>query len=326
MDANTALTVRPFAGSPTRRALFFRPQDPRRLALARILFCASVLSASPPIVIAIPVVLMGLGIAGRWAALATILLLPFAPGHAPLVASPMRWFGVLPPTLILLFSRAWDAYSLDALAGLYYAGDNDEDALRERSGRGLYQWPLVALGVWAFAMLIACAGPILGGSAPAGPLFRVLWLALPVFLPLERGLDVLARFVRDLYPVSRRIVIYDGDCGFCTRTAMVVRRLDALGHFEYFNFRVELDHLDPAYRRDLTPEACEREMFYSTRWGNAGGFHAFRAMTWAMPLFWLAAPFLYLPPVAWAGVRAYRWVAENRMSIRLRNIEKCKLD
>ncbi|MBW3624622.1 MAG: DUF393 domain-containing protein [Armatimonadetes bacterium] len=105
-------------------------------------------------------------------------------------------------------------------------------------------------------------------------------------------------------------VFYDGDCGFCTRSAVVLGAMDALGRLHIVNFR------DPQVQRDypdLDRERAEEELLLRDRRGRwHGGFFAFRWMAWRLPATWILAPLGYLPGMAWVGDRAYRWVASHR--------------
>ena len=307
---------------PRRFSILFGSGDPRRLALFRIFLCGSFLALGLPALLSISLGLVLLGVFGRFFSLVAAVLAGAAWVGDGQELSTLELVRLAVPLAILIFSRAWDAYSFDSLWGLYFWGRNDEATLRRREARGVYRWPLAAAGLFAllyYGFVIAAPRIVPGWEGGAAlSIWDGVWV-LPLVVPLHKFLDALARRIRSLYPASPRYVIYDGDCCFCTRTAMVLRRLDALELLRFIDFRRELEEVGTDCRRDLTAEDCEREMFFSSKRGNHGGFYGFRAMAWSIPLAWLAAPLLYLPGVARIGVPAYRFVAENRMNIPIRD-------
>lgn len=112
-------------------------------------------------------------------------------------------------------------------------------------------------------------------------------------------------------PAARPVLVYDGDCAFCSSSARVVatrlRRSPA-------DFAVEpWQHLD-LDTLGLTPAECDE----AVRWVSADGIryaghvavaHALRASRW-----WVrpAGVVLLLPGVTRLGARVYAWVAANR--------------
>lgn len=322
------------AGRGRASRLIFRREDPRRLAIVRILLCPAMIAlpwVSP--LVAAALVFVMFGVAGRLFALAAGLLAAWlwvADGAAVPALQAILLLGAL---ATLLFSRAWDAYSFDALWGLFIAGKGDQADLEERSGDGAYRWPVVLL---ALAALVYYGAVLIGlrwdwdwgwGLDSAGPrvafhVWNAPWI-VALAAPLHKAPAYLTRLLKRIYPISLRYVIYDGDCSFCKRTIMVVLRLDVFGLFDVIDFRRELDRLGPRYRRGLTKEQAEIEMYFSTRVRSYAGFHAFRAMAWDIPLFWPVVGLLYVPGATFFGVRAYKFVAENRMRIRLKNMDRC---
>jgi predicted DCC family thiol-disulfide oxidoreductase YuxK len=106
------------------------------------------------------------------------------------------------------------------------------------------------------------------------------------------------------------VLVYDGDCAFCTTSAHVVSRLRR----SPADFAVE-----PWQRLDLealglTPTECDA----AVRWVGADGIrdaghvaiaHALRASRWWVRPVGVA---LVLPGISWLAARVYRWVAANR--------------
>jgi predicted DCC family thiol-disulfide oxidoreductase YuxK len=109
-------------------------------------------------------------------------------------------------------------------------------------------------------------------------------------------------------------VLYDGDCPLCRKSVSILRKLDWFGRLGYVNAR---DGEQPILREPPVAEApLLEEMHLLTAGGKLyRGFAAFRWMAWRLPVFWLAAPFLYFPGVPWVGQRLYRWVARNRFHL-----------
>jgi predicted DCC family thiol-disulfide oxidoreductase YuxK len=137
--------------------------------------------------------------------------------------------------------------------------------------------------------------------------FMSVQLAYVSFVPWQTAFSKLGAklFSRAMY------VVYDGNCGLCRRTVATLRRLDLLGRLEYVNALDEaqlaaagLSHLD---RADLL-----RDMHAVAGGQVWKGFHAYRAIAWRFPIFWPILPFLFLPPVAWAGTAIYRHTADSR--------------
>lgn len=122
-------------------------------------------------------------------------------------------------------------------------------------------------------------------------------------------------------PPGRSVVLYDGDCGFCTRSVRAARRLDWLPRVRWLDFR------EPAARplaASLDSTRLEREMAHVSPEGTVRwGFDAWREVLGRFPSTFLIRPLLHLPPVAALGRRAYAWVAANRH--RLGETEACAL-
>lgn len=107
-----------------------------------------------------------------------------------------------------------------------------------------------------------------------------------------------------------RAVIFDDDCGFCTRSVKLFRALDWLGRFEW------VPRNDPRTAGrfpQVTGERTTGEMVSVRSDGRVnGGYFAVRDILVRLPLTFAPALLLYVPGVPLVGVPAYRWVARNR--------------
>ncbi len=114
--------------------------------------------------------------------------------------------------------------------------------------------------------------------------------------------------------IPSRRVLYDGDCGLCSRTMRVLRALDIRKK------TVQTDILrdwEPVHEQfpQLDFDSCLRDMHVIDRQGRIFvGFDAYRSLAWVLPLAWPVIPILYLPPVRWCGMKIYRYVADHRHS------------
>lgn len=112
---------------------------------------------------------------------------------------------------------------------------------------------------------------------------------------------------------ARLRVVYDGECGFCRSSLLVVRYFDCLHLLAFLNGR---DPVQLARVPGVTPEMSDKAAIAVDRQGRArAGFYAFRAIAWRLPACWLVAPLLYVPGVPWLGTRAYAWIAAHRSQL-----------
>jgi predicted DCC family thiol-disulfide oxidoreductase YuxK len=111
---------------------------------------------------------------------------------------------------------------------------------------------------------------------------------------------------------SRAIVLFDGDCPLCRKSAALLKRLDWLGVLRFSNAR-EPDNVP----NTLDASRLLEQMHLITPRGDRVyvGFEAFRWMAWRLPLLTAFAPLLWLPGVPALGRRAYLWVARNRFRL-----------
>ena len=111
------------------------------------------------------------------------------------------------------------------------------------------------------------------------------------------------------------VVLYDGDCPFCQRSVVILKKLDWLKKLKYQDAR-QVDQV-PRTAPPLDSEELLKEMHLVPRAGRPvyRGFKAFRWMAWRLPPLWIIAPFLYVPGVPWLGHKLYLWVARNRYNL-----------
>ena len=120
---------------------------------------------------------------------------------------------------------------------------------------------------------------------------------------LKRSLDQ-----RQPHPI---VVLYDGSCRLCRRSAFVLALLDAFAHVKLVDFRnaraknAVAPHLDES-QLDLAMHILLPDGSVRT------GYDAFRFISWHLPLLWPTAPLLALPGISHLGRIAYRWIAQNR--------------
>lgn len=112
--------------------------------------------------------------------------------------------------------------------------------------------------------------------------------------------------------VSAYRVLYDGGCGFCSRTVAWLARLDWRGRLRFVDFNAEWDRLNSSYPM-LDRDACVNAMHViSPRGRITAGFDAFRTIAWLVPLLWPIAPLMYVPGVPPVGRSVYRFIARHR--------------
>lgn len=112
------------------------------------------------------------------------------------------------------------------------------------------------------------------------------------------------------------VVLFDGNCKLCRRTAGVLGTLDVLGQLRFVNM------LDVAARRAAGVDRFDEAELAMDMHVVAGprswkGFDGYRVLSGRMPMLWPMLPFLYLGPVAAMGRKVYRRVADSRLCTRL---------
>jgi predicted DCC family thiol-disulfide oxidoreductase YuxK len=151
---------------------------------------------------------------------------------------------------------------------------------------------------WRPAALVAALGLHVGITGWLEPFYQLLVFSL-VTLPL------LILFL-DAVPAGR-VVVWDDGCGFCAAWVRWFRRLDWLAALRFVP-RSELAASGVAVSQD----AAARALQLMSGGQVHGGFAAVGRVLENLPVSFLWAPLLRLPPIAWVGERVYRRVAQRR--------------
>ncbi len=137
-----------------------------------------------------------------------------------------------------------------------------------------------------------------------------IWFDPPIQL-LIFGLMILPAYLLfvDTRPRSRALV-WDDSCGFCGRIMTWVRRLDWLHVID------PIPSSDAKAREALGVSQAEADQAIQLVWHSTGrrasGFAAVQRVLQVLPVSFLWAPLLRLPPIMALGERAYRRVAARR--------------
>src|SRR5438874_2395074 len=104
---------------------------------------------------------------------------------------------------------------------------------------------------------------------------------------------------------GRALVLYDGQCPLCIKSAENIKRFDWLHAIRFQDAR-DLDAL-PQREPPLDPQRLLQEMHLITPDNKHvyRGFGAFRWIAWRLPLLWPFAPLMYLPGIPAIGQKAY---------------------
>ena len=131
----------------------------------------------------------------------------------------------------------------------------------------------------------------------------------PHFPLLVFGVASLAPYVLFLNAApASKLVIWDRSCDFCQMWIRWGQRLDWLGVLRYAGNEEE----DVLAAHAITREAADEALHLVDGDGIHVGYDAVRRAAEVLPLTFLWAPLLGLPPVRWVGHRVYRRVARNR--------------
>ena len=107
------------------------------------------------------------------------------------------------------------------------------------------------------------------------------------------------------------LVLFDGGCPMCRRTARRLHRLDWRHRLTF------ADGTDPARRERLAPGLTEtqimREMWVVEPAARYGGFDAVLRISRAVPLLWPFWIVASLPGIRQIGHAVYRRIAANRI-------------
>ena len=160
------------------------------------------------------------------------------------------------------------------------------------------------------------------GLIPLGLLFRrTRQCALGAGVLLHLGIDlsvsvgtfsyqILALYVVFIHPdCGATVILYDGACSRCARSRRWVTLLDWLQRLNWIDFhRSGQDH----FPLPVAAESLSEEMHLATPDGQVlTGFFAWRYLLSRLPLTFLPAALLYLPPVNLLGPLVYKWFSRT---------------
>ena len=111
---------------------------------------------------------------------------------------------------------------------------------------------------------------------------------------------------------NKHVFLFDGACGLCQRTVAVLRALDVLDRIVFYDAIRDWPTVRERFPVLHQQDCIETVHVVTSRGRVEAGFEAYRALSWSLPLLWLAAPLLYLPGVPWVGRRVYAAVAARR--------------
>jgi predicted DCC family thiol-disulfide oxidoreductase YuxK len=151
---------------------------------------------------------------------------------------------------------------------------------------------------WRPAALVVALGLHVGIAGWLEPTYQLLVFSLVTLPLLVLFLDAAA---------ASRVVVWDDGCGFCAAWVRWFRRLDWLATLQFVP-RSQLASSGVAVSQDAAARALQ--LVYGRR--VHGGFAAVGRVLEILPVSFLWAPLLRLPPIAWVGERAYRRVAQRR--------------
>ena len=116
------------------------------------------------------------------------------------------------------------------------------------------------------------------------------------------------------------VVIYDGQCNFCTSQVSNLRRLDWGGsRLTYLSLH---DKRVAERYPDLKYDDLMKQMYVVDRdGGRHGGADAVRYLTRRLPTIWIAAPILHIPGSAGLWRWMYNQVAKRRYKIAGKSCE-----
>lgn len=113
-------------------------------------------------------------------------------------------------------------------------------------------------------------------------------------------------------PYTRPVLIYDGDCGFCTTTAMWVK-----GQLTTPISVVPWQEISDLGDLGLTVEDVTTAVYWVDAYGRTARGHvaAGRALLRMKPPYAWLGPLCLIPPTSWIAAALYRLVAKNRMRL-----------
>jgi predicted DCC family thiol-disulfide oxidoreductase YuxK len=177
----------------------------------------------------------------------------------------------------------------------------------------------LSYGMVLFSRMARRIWPVLAMMMHLGILLlqRILFLDLIliqfVFFDFSRIRKAIGqRLARRRGPIQ---ILYDGSCGYCRRSVRLLACLDMFQRLEFLDFRVlDLNEYNRARALKLESANLEKEMYVVSRGEAYHGFYGYRAIVLAVPLFWLMAPWLFLPIVSSMSAWIYGFIARHPMN------------
>jgi predicted DCC family thiol-disulfide oxidoreductase YuxK len=118
--------------------------------------------------------------------------------------------------------------------------------------------------------------------------------------------------IRERANRPRFILLMDGACSMCRRTAAVLKAADAVDRIEVADARDDA----MVVSLGIDPARAVDEMHLVAASGRAyAGFDAYRRLAFLLPASWALAPFLYIPGMRAIGRRAYRRISRSRLPV-----------
>lgn len=211
-----------------------------------------------------------------------------------------RWFFV--PLGIVFHLMTWKTMATSPFLTLWFclAAFVPLEAAPSFLGARLRAGPAIRRVAWALSVVAASA------------LVVTLYFA---FLPRLLALALVPLGLAALLGLRRSLalsVVFDGGCGPCRRVASLLAAMDWAGHLRLLDL-TRWDNVQ-AHHPELDADACLRDMHaVDSRGRVTTGYRAYQQIAWRLPLLLLAAPWMYLPPIAAVGTRIYRRVADGRL-------------
>ena len=122
------------------------------------------------------------------------------------------------------------------------------------------------------------------------------------------------------------LVIYDGDCNFCSSQVMNLSRLDGKNRLAFISLH---DPFVTEHFTDLTHQQLMQQMYlipnrdgkYSDR--RLGGAAAVKYLTIRLPKLWLLAPLFHIPFTGGVQRWVYQQIAKRRYKIAGKKNKSC---
>jgi hypothetical protein len=102
------------------------------------------------------------------------------------------------------------------------------------------------------------------------------------------------------------LLAFDGNSVTSVRAVGVLHRMDIFGFLDLVDYR-NPGKAKPA----LKFEKSDNALFLQVKKGWLHGFDALRWMSLRLPLLWIIAPFLFIPPFSWISKQLYRFLSHK---------------